>query len=261
MNKKEFYQRSHCNLLVSISTGVGVNDLVRYRDCNISGKPTCDRGVIVQTDAKLIEKREILKIELKKMGNKSVSVIMMNPSEADSDKSDVTVNKVIDFFVKPSLSPLNERNRRIADIKYLNILNLLSIYNPDSAGLNNDLDIIINERSNEYLQQLLESNIELAIQTIKASDYVVLAWGMPDEFPLPLYFKMVAKILEELIDSPKEIFVFHVRKSKARYHLTKRLNPPHPSYCNLLGLVRVDVDAFLRIAPRGSNISTEEKRV
>ncbi|KJD40525.1 hypothetical protein QD46_07705 [Paenibacillus polymyxa] len=233
--------------------------MAKYISKNIIGEPVCERSIIVQTDAKLIEKREILKIKLNKSGNKSVSVIMMNPSEADSAKSDGTVNKVIKFFVKPSHSPLNERNREITDIKHLNILNLLPIYNHKSKGLNNDLDIIIKEQSKEQLQALFESNIELAIETIKTSDYVVLAWGMPDEFPLPLYYKLAAKVLEEVIDSPKEIFVFRVKNSRAKYHLTKRLNPPHPSYCNLLGLVRVDVDACLRIVPRISDIPIEDE--
>lgn len=72
--------------------------------------------------------------------------------------------------------------------------------------------------SSEYLQLLLESNIKLTIKTIKATDYVVLAWGMPDEFPLPLYFKLAAKVLEEFIDSPKDIFVFKVNDSYSSYY-------------------------------------------
>ncbi|WP_158630137.1 DUF1643 domain-containing protein [Cohnella sp. AR92] len=233
--------------------------MAKYTARYIKGKPVCKRDEVVQTNDKKIEKREILEIVLNKPGNKTASVIMMNPSEADSDKSDGTVNKVIEFFVKPSHNPLNERDREITDIKHLNILNLLPIYNPKSKGLNNDLDIIISEKSDKKLQSLLESNMQLAIKTIKASDYVVLAWGMPDEFPLPLYYKLAGKVLEEVIDSTKEIFVFRVKNSKAEYHLTKRLNPPHPSYCNLLGLVRVDVDACLRIVPRAFDLSIEDE--
>lgn len=232
---------------------------MRYISRNIIGNPFCQREIIVQTYDKLIEKREILQIELNKLGDKSVSVIMMNPSEADSTQSDGTVNKVIEFFVKSFQRPLNERNKRITDIKYLNILNLLPIYNPNSKGLNNDLDIIINEQSNEYLQSLLESNIQLTLETISTSDYVVLAWGMPEKFPLPLYFELAAKVLEEVIDSPKEFFVFRVRNSKARYHLTRHMNPPHPSYCKLLRLVRVDVDGFLRIVPRALDNTIENE--
>ncbi|MEC0244158.1 DUF1643 domain-containing protein [Paenibacillus dokdonensis] len=224
--------------------------MAKYKARYVKGKPVCKRDEVVQTKDKKIEKREVLKIELNKPGNKTVSVIMMNPSEADSDKSDGTVNKVIEFFINQPYIPLNERDSEITDIKHLNILNLLPIYNPKSKGINNDLDILVNELTKEQLQALFESNINSAIKTLKASDYIVLAWGMPDEFPLPLYYKLAAKVLEELIDSPKEIFVFNVRNSRAEYHLTKRLNPPHPSYCNLLGLVRVDIDACLRIIPR-----------
>ncbi|WP_051290030.1 DUF1643 domain-containing protein [Paenibacillus massiliensis] len=234
--------------------------MTRYIASYINGNPICQRDVIVQTDDKLIEKREILRVELNKLGDKSVSVIMMNPSEADSTQSDVTVNKVIEFFVKPFQRPLNERNKRIAGVRYVNILNLLPIYNPNSKDLNNHLEIIIDEHSDEFLQLLLESNIQLTLETIRASDYVVLAWGMPEKFPLPLYFSLAAKVLEEVIDSPKEFFVFRVRNpKKSRYHLTGYLNPPHPSRCKLLRLVRVDVDGFLRIIPRALNISNESE--
>ncbi|WJH36854.1 DUF1643 domain-containing protein [Paenibacillus sp. CC-CFT747] len=219
-----------------------------YKDESIIGKPICQREILFQTDDKVIEKRELLQIELNKQGDKSVAIIMMNPSEADSNKSDGTVNKVIEFFLKVQ-RPLNEGSRKITDIKYLNVLNLLPIYNPKSKGLLDDLGIVSKEKSKEYLLSLLDSNIQINIETLRKSDYVVLAWGMPDNFPLTLYFELAAKVLKE-ISSIKEIYVFRVRNSKATYHLTKHLNPPHPSYCQLLGLVRVDVDKFYRIIPR-----------
>ncbi|SFM42081.1 hypothetical protein SAMN03159341_13220 [Paenibacillus sp. 1_12] len=224
---------------------------MRYKRGQIVGVPLCDKETIVETNEKLIVKREILQIEINKDGDKTVAVIMMNPSEADSIKSDGTVNRVIAFFLKPFQRPLNERNRRIEDIKHLNILNLLPIYNPRSKGLLDDLSTIIAEHYDEYLHLLLESNIQKNLETIRTSDYVVLAWGMPENFPLTLYYKQVSKVLEAVISFDKEIFVFRVRNSKARYHITKHLNPPHPSRCKLLRLVRVDVKLFYRIVPRG----------
>ncbi|MFB3163838.1 DUF1643 domain-containing protein [Neobacillus sp. 179-J 1A1 HS] len=174
----------------------------------------------------------------------------MNPSKADSLQSDGTVNKIIKYFLKPYIRPLNERYRRIDDIKYLNILNLLPIYNSNSIGLEDDINSIISVHGYDYLQFLIESNIQKIHDVINESDYVVLAWGMPEKFPLTLYFEQAAKVLEKLVIIDKDIFVFRVRNSRARYHLTKHLNPPHPSRCVLLRLVRVDVKRFYRIVPR-----------
>ncbi|PFM92593.1 hypothetical protein COD05_06215 [Bacillus cereus] len=222
-----------------------------YKRKHIIGEVICDKKLIVKTNERLIEKRELLQVELNKKGTKMVTIVMMNPSKADSKQSDGTVNKVIEYFVNPFLRPLNERDRRIDDLKYLNIINLIPLYNPKPSGLVEDIDEIISQFNEEYLKLLLESNIRKIETIMSESDYIVLAWGMPEKMSLPLYYEQVAKILKGLESLDKDIYVLRVRGPKgSEYHFTGHLNPPHPSRCKILGLVRVDVKDLYRIVPR-----------
>ncbi|WP_218027787.1 hypothetical protein, partial [Sporolactobacillus inulinus] len=85
------------------------------------------------------------------------------------------------------------------------------------------------------------------VKTItEKSDYVVLAWGMPKNFSLILYFEQAAAILNSLVNSTKKVFVFKVNSSTSSY-LTEFQNPPHPSRFTITGLVRVDILYLYRI--------------
>jgi len=115
-----------------------------------------------QTTRIHIQKREILDIVLKKRGNKKVVIIMMNPSKADDEKSDDTINSIIDYFSQDNCYVGNEEKkdkhqlRIIDDIKYVCIRNLFSIYNPSSLNLYNNINEVIANRSYEYLDDLIK---------------------------------------------------------------------------------------------------------
>ncbi|KLI02554.1 hypothetical protein SINU_07450, partial [Sporolactobacillus inulinus CASD] len=73
---------------------------MKYNKLDVVGVPYCNKQSIVSNK---IEKREILNIELNKTGSKTITIIMMNPSKADSTCSDRTINKLITFFKKQVL--------------------------------------------------------------------------------------------------------------------------------------------------------------
>lgn len=220
--------------------------MVKYVSKYKVGKPICKKERIVDNDSLIIEKRELLKVELNKQGDKIVSVIMMNPSKADSNHSDSTVNKIIKKFYAASFQEVAN------DVKYVNILNLLPIYNPNNKKLLNNMNTIISEYSSDHFLNILETNIMTIEKTIENSHYIVLAWGMPENFPLSLYFEQAAKVLKTLENSNDNVYVFKMKSLKGKiYNLTKLyLNPPHPSKGDILDLVAVDVESHYRIVPR-----------
>lgn len=240
--------------------------MVRYKRHHIVGRPECDKRPIlnedddelIRNDGSSIEFRGLLRVELNKgeEAGKNVHVIMMNPSIADTGESDGTINKVIKFFVEGSDDEEYESSYQeiIDSIKYLNVLNILPIYNPNNDLLFDDFNSIISELGEEHLEALLEENIQRIIETCKAesTDYIVLAWGgISDGFPFTLYYRLVCKVLDSLITSEKELFVFKT-KSFAREvqgPLTQQYNPRHPRGCNLYDLVPVEVQNLYRIVP------------
>ncbi|WP_182101680.1 DUF1643 domain-containing protein [Niallia taxi] len=240
--------------------------MVRYKRHHIAGRPECDKypildnddNELIRNDGSSIEFRGMLRVDLNKSedARKNVHVIMMNPSAADSDESDGTINKVIKFFVEGYDEEGYESSYQeiIDSIKYLNVFNILPIYNPNNDVLFDDFNTIISECGKGYLEALLEENIQRIIETLKddSTDYIVLAWGgISDGFPFTLYYHLVCKVLDSLITSEKELFVFKT-KSFAREDqdtLTLQFNPRHPRGCNLYDLVPVEVQSLYRIIP------------
>ncbi|WP_079506913.1 DUF1643 domain-containing protein [Mesobacillus jeotgali] len=223
----------------------------RYIADYILGEPHCEKETIVNTKQNFIEKRDFLNIELNKQGYKTITIVMMNPSKADSRQSDNTINKLIEFFISHSIHSVDNGLKTIKDIKYLQILNLLPIYNPNSRAIYSDINTIIAEIGTEKLFSVLESNQKKIKEVLQDSHYIVIAWGMPENFSLPLYFEQAAMVLRTLEASGKNVYVFKMKSLKgSEYYLTKHLNPPHPSKGIILSLVRVDVNSHYRIIPR-----------
>jgi hypothetical protein len=128
----------------------------------------------------------------------------------------------------------------------------MPIYNPNNDLLFINFEIIIYGRGNEYLESLLEENIQRIIEELqtKSTDYIVLAWGgISDGFPFMLYYHLVFKLLNFLMTSNKEIFVFKMKSFKRddQETLTLQFNPRHPRGCN--DLVPVEVKSLYRIVP------------
>ncbi|QSB09087.1 DUF1643 domain-containing protein [Lysinibacillus fusiformis] len=216
--------------------------MVSYNKEYLVGKPVCEKEEILTGDDYCIHKRELLRVELNKKGEKIASIIMMNPSKADSDQSDTTVNKIIEMFHQLPQGQMGE------DIIYLNILNILPIYNSKSSDLLSDFERIIELKSENFMTEILDNNMSMIESKIRESEYIILAWGMPKQFTLPLYYTQVAKVLQ-MLDKSDEIYVLKAKHPTGDIEvLTKDyLNPPHPSRCEISGLVKVMLQSHFRI--------------
>ncbi|MDF2036326.1 DUF1643 domain-containing protein [Cytobacillus oceanisediminis] len=139
----------------------------------------------------------------------NISVILMNPAEADVTISDKTVNKLIDFFYNFSNSNIQ--------IKNIDICNVIPIYAISSLDTANKLK---NLHTANFLKSIEIKNINKINDVLKKSDKVVLAWGQPNVNTIhrTYYYSQINKILETLLEMEKDIYVFDMLDSKAKFN-------------------------------------------
>jgi len=148
----------------------------------------------------------------------SVMVIMMNPSKADLQESDPTVDKLINFFFNKII-----RGRAVKEIRVCNVF-------PVYASNTKDAFIKIRQLHNtgilERLQNYNEKKIDMVLEE---ADLLVLGWGKPTEGNIPYlyYYKEVYKILSLIFNSEIDTYVFEV--GDANSLLTKSGDPRHPA--------------------------------
>ena len=123
-------------------------------------------------------KRLALQIGLKGNGKKKLLVIQKNPSRANSIISDHTVNRVLHYC---------NRNKdfypQLKEVGNLVFLNLIPFYLTDSRKLRKLPFKIVDSE-----------NLQRVEDTIKTSDYGILAWGNP-----PLGLKQDYELLKQKI--------------------------------------------------------------
>lgn len=93
-----------------------------------------------------------------------ISVILMNPSAADSTQSDNTVNGTINHLYQDQF-------------KFITILNLFPIYDSNSSNLYNSVQSIRNSTSSFNLQNIIDNNLNTISNYIGRSSKIILAWG------------------------------------------------------------------------------------
>ncbi|MCL9634254.1 DUF1643 domain-containing protein [Bacillus zanthoxyli] len=221
----------------------------------------CLKEIIINDELNKVkvEKRELLELMLKKKRNESILVIMMNPSKADNNVSDHTINSIIDFFSQsshhiikgPCINPISKINK-------IFISNLFSIYNPKSKKLNESINKVIEYHSIDYLIELIESNHNKIFETVDEVDQIVLGWGdCPDNFHVTTYHVQITRVLDYLTTKKKDrISTFHIKNVRASRRgiqsenmLTNKKNPVHPINGEIKGLLKVDIDPLYRISP------------
>jgi hypothetical protein len=227
--------------------GEGKN-MMKY-DINIIEKVQCDKKEILENSE--IYKREYLDIILKTNGNNRLLVIMMNPSIADDEISDKTINGITKYFMNGYCSANNDNND-IVNIKYISVVNLFSICCKNSKELNSYFDQISEiENGNEILKEIISNNRKVIENKIIESNYVVLGWGdSPDNFYETSYYREVLNTLDLLRKFNKtDTYVFHIKNNRqsSENKLTNRNNPVHPSNGDIISLLKVDIDDFYRI--------------
>lgn len=157
-----------------------------------------------------------------------VCVIMMNPSKANKITSDLTVNKVFNYFQR---DPAHH-------CKSISMLNLFPYYEPDSSNLNTHV--------NESYRSTMDENMKVMKQFIRDSDKIVLAWGdVPKKFDASLHNDVVREVITciEEENVAHKLFVFRTHHANL---LTHKSPPRHPNRVQLAGLEKVQSYSFSR---------------
>lgn len=114
-----------------------------------------------------VDARYCLTVTINEQYKNVLTYIMMNPSKADMEQSDATVNKVICF----AASTANDEYK----IGKVQILNLFALYEPKSRSLQKLLDQVM-EYPIKYQGNYMENRKNIN-DVISNSKYIVLAWG------------------------------------------------------------------------------------
>ncbi|MDQ0975995.1 hypothetical protein QFZ31_005873 [Neobacillus niacini] len=148
---------------------------------------------------------------------------MMNPSKADYNTSDLTVNKVIKFaFIKGKGS-----------IGLINIVNLFPFYETQSSSLQAVINHVRNT-PNINFKDIISLNNKIIKHSLQSSNYIVLAWGNPsDNINKKLHFDQcnyIKSYIRALKNNKTYVIKTHYKKI-----LTNERYPRHPSRPSLQG--------------------------
>jgi hypothetical protein len=192
-------------LNVSVPPGGGINDSLQVRD--------------------------LLEIEIQPLGTKKGMFICMNPSKANRQESDKTVNSLLNF----ALSETIKTDSSVPNLKTVVITNIFPYYNTSSNSLYNVLEnFMVNNQQN--FKKWQERNLSVIQEAIDEVDYVILAWGDPpsanihnqDSGNLALYHRSYVSDILAYINSKQEKDIF-ILETDSGSILTKSLNPRHPA--------------------------------
>ncbi|MET1248342.1 DUF1643 domain-containing protein [Sporolactobacillus sp. STCC-11] len=158
-----------------------------------AGSITCDTHRY-----KAFGTRKYLHIELNNKYDKDLTFYLMNPSDADQNFSDATVNRCIDiaysFFGK-------------YEIGSISIVNVLPFYEPKSAKLQNVIQTV-KSFSLSFYENEITSNLKVVKRTIKESTYVFLATGgIPNVDDKTEYRKLIHDIYQWVEESKGQAFI------------------------------------------------------
>jgi hypothetical protein len=147
----------------------------------------------------------------------SVGIVLMNPSEANVDISDGTVNKLIDFFYDYQIDG--------CDIKDITICNVLPVYASNSISAITQIRALHEANVLDRVQKL--NAAKLAI-TLEDKRLVVLGWGKPEVKTIPnlFYYKEVLCIVDLLsILHKDDLYVFDIKNAISTF--TEHGDPRH----------------------------------
>lgn len=165
-------------------------------------------------------------------GDNRFSVIMMNPSKANSRESDASVNRVLKYIYK-----------KHPEVKYVTILNVLPFYSTNNRKLENIINELIQYKGEKYLNNIIQDNIVTIKSRSKGSNKIILAWGKPANFSLYYYYKLISDIINYL-ENKNNIYSFILKKKVLEYFITLTGDPGHPSYAKILGIQKIEVDSL-----------------
>lgn len=204
---------------------------IQYNDDYVEKIVDCEK----QQLTKNIEGRYLLKVKLKNNFTDSITVAMMNPSKADKEFSDDTVNKVISFvFEMNSCIDCNIRN-----IGFINIVNFFPAYEPNSGKVRDKLDKIISQGKLTKMQIRNKSAFKKAVSE---SQKVVLAWGdIPSKVKAKIHNHEAIMMYNLLIDYGLEDDTYLFKYEEFEQILTNKKRPRHPSWNTITSYVKVSM--------------------
>jgi len=125
--------------------------------------------------------RYTLKMDFIENGNrdKTVAVILKNPSSADEKKADNTIRRVEEYVYS-----------NFKGVKTIYILNLFAIRATDAK----DVAKLCKERGMNYING--PKNDEYHKQIISKADYIITAWGGNSTIPKECYNQRIMKEME-----------------------------------------------------------------
>ncbi len=119
--------------------------------------------------------------------DKSIVVILKNPSAADERMADATIRKIETFVYN-----------RFPDVRQLYVLNIFAFRATEPGDLN---EAFKNAGSQEVIGS---ENNRIIKNTIQESDYVILAWGNSSGIDKTLYEERIFRVKMILKDIPQQ---------------------------------------------------------
>ena len=188
--------------------------------------------------------RYLLDIETEKSDGGSALCVMMNPSKADENESDASVNKVIEFFKE--------------DYRMIKICNLIPFFLTKSSEMNQLFDKFQEQKCGETFDKIMKRNfvtISKEVNKLDEDACVVLAWGDPPKgFDRRLHQEYVDKVLAS-VESLPNFYIFET--SNPCRTITKLGNPRHPNRNRLTGLQKVKTAKYRHVVV-SNDVSSDE---
>ncbi|MBU3102238.1 MULTISPECIES: DUF1643 domain-containing protein [Clostridium] len=178
-----------------------------------------------------IKVRNLISVKISNNNNKKVLCVMMNPSKANSEQSDITVNKI-----------LNLLNSVKYNVGIIEIVNLYPVYKTKSGELFNTLQQL-RKHGIEVYDKKIKENDQLIKSKIESTDVIIFAWGKsPKHMPRKTYKAQGEKILGYVLKNKnKHLYIF--KTNRWTNLLTNLGNPRHPSRNTLVGISACEVDS------------------
>lgn len=122
--------------------------------------------------------------------SKQASVILKNPSAADTQGADSTIRKVETFVY-----------HHLEEVKVLHILNLFALRATEALDVNREY------KSAGYEAVVGERNDHVIRETVEASDYLLVAWGNRSGIHEAMYDERILQVKNLLAGiSPHRVF-------------------------------------------------------
>lgn len=139
-----------------------------------------------------------------------IVVILKNPSKANKKKSDLTINRVIEYI---------SRHKKLNRNGLIVIVNLFALYRTDSK----EIKEIINNTSEQFVvgNECSSQNDAAIIDAIGKAQSILLAWGGHARGLKQLHDLRVQTILSNIYSKQNEKNLYYVKS------VSKKANPRH----------------------------------